>query len=341
MILWANYVEMAPPLKLVLYRYHVVITPVVAGRKLEQIIRLLLEMSELVKFKGDLVTDFKSTLISRQDLKIGESEFQIPYRAEKEDEASPRAKTYQIRLQPTGTLSVAQLTEFLTSTDLQLGCTEKLPIIQALNILVRHYAKSHSDLAAIGSAKTFSLRSGSNLGLGGGLTALRGFFSSVRVATCRILVNVNISHGAFYDAIPLDQLIQRYRQANRGNYYDKLLSFLCKVRVKVTHLPERKNKFGEPIPKSKTISGFATKNDGHGLEHRPRVKHFGAGPGDVEFFLDKLPASSDRNGGKTGGAKKGNKKGGPPGAQDLAAGNYVSVLNFFKQSKCPCLFVLM
>ena len=54
----------------------------------------------------------------------------------------------------------------------------------------------------------------------------------------------------------------------------------------MNHLAEKKNKAGEPIPRVKTIYGLAGKEDGHGLDHPPLVRSFGAGPKDVEFFLN-------------------------------------------------------
>jgi eukaryotic translation initiation factor 2C len=46
--------------------------------------------------------------------------------------------------------------------------------------------------------------------LSAGLEAIRGFFSSVRLATCRVLVNINVRHDAFYRADPLPSLMMSY-----------------------------------------------------------------------------------------------------------------------------------
>lgn len=345
------------PPNLVLYRYHIHVTPEARGKKGEQIIRLLLEMPGLVEIRNDLVTDFRSNLISRQKLAQEKSEFLVTYRAEKEDEPSATAQIYTIQIGPTGSLTVAQLTEFLTSTNLQSGCTEKLPIIQALNIVVRHYAKSNSNLAAIGASKTFSLSPNSHTySLGAGLNAVRGFFSSVRAATSRILVNVNVSHGAFYQGGRLRELILSYYQAH-GTKAALLERFLHKIRVKVIHLPERKNQAGDVIPRIKTIAGLARIHDGRDREHPPEVKSHGAGPEDVRFFLEeKATAPPSQKAGKTEGSKKGppgkNQKGaagsskkgtsgGRPSDLGGTAGRMISVYDFFLQSKCVfrCLLV--
>ncbi|KAK2922783.1 Argonaute linker 2 domain [Fusarium oxysporum f. sp. vasinfectum] len=62
--------------------------------------------------------------------------------------------------------------------------------------------------------------------------------------------------------------------------------FLKFLRPHTTHLPEKRNKANEVIPRVKTIFGLARKDDGHGLAHPPRVRQHGAGAKDVEFWLD-------------------------------------------------------
>lgn len=337
-VLWANYVEMKLPSELVLYRYSIDIEPEVKGKKCEQVVRLLLEMPELVVFTRDLVTDFKSHLLSRKKLNTEKYVFNISYRAEKEDEPSAEAKPYKITVKLSGTLSVADLIDFLASTDPRLNCTEKSSIIQALNILVRHHAKLNSNLITVGSSKTFSFSSNSaRADLGGGLSATRGFFSSVRAATSRILININVSHGAFYNATRLDQLIQNWLSANGQNNH-RLQKFLSKLRVALVHLKERKNRAGEPIPRTKTISGLASPDDGSKLDHPPKVGRFGAGPKEVEFFLETSPLSSHPNAGKNRGTKKG-KKGGGASAQNETAGSYISVYEYFEKRRYALLCV--
>ncbi|KAL9131513.1 MAG: hypothetical protein Q9217_000592 [Psora testacea] len=339
-VLWTNYFEMIPHPDLCLYRYNVAVQPAATGKKLDQIVKLLLELPRYARFQGDIVTDFKSTLVSRKRLHADAEESAFPYRAEGEDEPRDNAQTYKLRVEETGILTVSELTDYLTSTNVSTAYTEKLPLLQALNIFLGHYAKASPGVATIGSSKSFSLASNSaRWDLGAGVSALRGFFSSVRVATCRILVNINVSHGVFYDAIPLDQLIQKYGSANQFNRA-KVQAFLKGVRVRVTHLGEKKNKAGESVPRVKTIFGLANKSDGASLAHPPRVQNFGVGPKEVEFFLNDsstgAPSSSSTSQatGTQGGKKKGKgKKSGAtvdPQGQGGQGGRYISVYDFFR-----------
>ena len=332
---------MMPSSALVLYRYNVAVQPAAKGKKLNQIFRLLLGLPEYAGFRDGIVTDFKSTLISREKLNPDAAELEFPYRAEAEDVSLPNAQRYRLRVEETGTLLVSDLIDYLNSTNLSTIYNDQLPIVQALNIFLGNYSKSNSAIATIGSSRSFSISKASRTDLGAGLLALRGFFSSVRLATCRILVNVNITHAEFYEPLDLHLLIRKWSISN-GNNVQKLQPFLKRVRVRTTHLKDKKNKAGVAIPRIKTIFGLADKNDGHGLDHPPRVRTFGANSREVEFFLiDSTGAPSSSSAGAatgTGGGKKKGKglkvgnSGQGPGQNVSQAGEYISVYDFFRTS---------
>lgn len=301
-----------------LYRYDVSVTPAATGRKLTQIIRLLLDAPELAEYKHDMVSDFKSTLICRQ--KFDDQAVKIAYRQEGEEEPRDNGPQYEVKLQLTNTLATAELIGYLTSTNPSAQYDDKLPLIQALNIFLNHYAKSTNNLATIGSSKMFSLSEDSDTwDLGSCLTAIRGFFASVRAATARVLVNVNPSHGAFFQEGPLDQFILRLG-SGRGLY--KLQTFIKGLRIKTTHLRTKVDKNGKEIPRVKTIWALANPNDGYNSAHPPRVSAFGAGPKNVEFWLDGGPCSGQAQPGPSSGKKK-------KGAKGQESGRYISVYDFF------------
>ena len=212
--------------------------------------------------------------------------FPVIYQGDGEDEPLTNAQTHQVRIGPKETFRVSDLTDYLSSTSLNTAYAERLEVVQALNILLCHYAKSHPAIATVGGSKSFAINPNTpTRDLGFGLHALRGFFSSIRVAACRILVNVNVSHGAFFDAIPLDRLLMKFAPSVNFNRL-KIQSFLKGVRVKVTHLREKKNKAGQTILRAKTICGLANIGDGRRLAHPPRAQTLGPGSKDVSFFLD-------------------------------------------------------
>lgn len=348
---YANYVQLVPPSDLTLYSYDVAeIKPEVVGKKRTQIIRLLIsESTDLAEYQNDMVTDFKSTLISRKKLDFEGTvkAIEVTYKAEGEDDPKEKAPKYKVSVKYTKTMTVGDLMSFLTSTNPAVQYDSKLEMIQGLNIFLKHWAKSTHNLATIGSSKTFSMSGNADkLDLGRGLTALRGFFTSVRAATNRILVNINVSHGAFYNEGQLTALMTAY-----GLRYDlgglrSLEKFLKRIRVRTTHL-KQKNKKGEVVHRPKTIFGLAKKSDGQG-PNRPRVSEFGAGPKHVEFWLEDRPtaaASSSAPGAEPAqpaSKKKGKGKGGKgkaeapatagPQPASAGTGRYISVYDHFKNT---------
>ncbi|OAT04571.1 RNA interference and silencing protein [Blastomyces gilchristii SLH14081] len=233
--------------------------------------------------QGNLATDFRSTLVFKTKFSSDETIIEVHYCSEDEDEPAARATTYKVRVLYMKSLSISELTNYLNFTDLGQSFVGKQELMQALNIFLNHYAKSADNLATIGLTKSFSLHQNAARGdLSSGLKVIQGFFLSVRIATCHILVNINISHGAFYHTGPLPALMSSYSVWNTV----ALEKFLKLVQVQTTHLPEKRNRANEIIPRVKTIFGLARMDDGLGMAHPPCVRQHGAGAKDVEFWLD-------------------------------------------------------
>ncbi|KAJ0107157.1 hypothetical protein J7T55_014687 [Diaporthe amygdali] len=188
-LIWSNYFELLVDPRLVMHQYKIEVQPTAVGRKLTRIIELFLQRPESIERSDSIFSDFKSLLFSRVPLDDGYTACNIVYRSEFEEVSQENAPVYHLRLQLTKILRVRQLIEYLTSTHLTTAFDEKHVMIQAFNVFLNHYAKSQGNLVTLGS-KTFP-KDAVGKDLGGGLLAIRGFFSSVRVATGRLLVNVN------------------------------------------------------------------------------------------------------------------------------------------------------
>lgn len=316
-VLWANYFQVTVPKNLDLHRYHVDVSPTAAGKKLKRVFALLLEDPAF----SNTVTDFKAFVVSR-GLIDGISQdgtaiiVNVPYRFDDEDVVRDGAVIYKVRVSYTGALSVDDIH---TRLDAAIG-GNRGNVIQALNALLNHYPNTRGGVTTLAGNKHFAhpgTPTGEKFSLAGGLEALRGYYKSVRPATLRTLVNLNISHGVFYRSGPLGLL---YRELGPNKY--AIEKSLKKIRISTSHLPAKKNKAGKVVLRIKTIFGFASRNDGHALEHPPQVSDHGAGAKDVKFWLDESPAGPAAKGKATSGKSK---KGGPGG------GRYVTVFDFFKQ----------
>ena len=148
------------------YCYKVVVQFATIGKKFSQIIKLLLQLPEYCDFQEDVVIEFKSILVSRRRLVPNAVGSVIQFRAEGEDEPRAHAQTYRLRVEETGTLAVSELTDYLTSTSVNTAYADKLPVLQALNVFLGHYAESSPAIATVGpSKKLLSLSSLSEVDL--------------------------------------------------------------------------------------------------------------------------------------------------------------------------------
>lgn len=334
---FANYFEMKVSDTLNLHRYAIDIRELVkkddgfvpsknalqlSRKKRKRLFEILLED----EVYSSAMTDFSSFLVSCQPLAgIGNSfaVHNVAYKKEGEDTPAANATHYELKIQYTYSLPLSSMLEYLKSTTQTVTLANREETLQALNVVVNQAAQTNPFITTVGQNKFFSLNSDANnlFDLGAGLQALRGVFKSVRPATARLLLNVNVSHTVCYSPVPLTNLVAEFRRKTTSlPALSKMLKF---VQVERTHLPPRSNAAGLKPPGVKTIWGLASPTDGATLPKPPRVKHHGAGPANVSFWLETTSPSSKM--------EKATKKDGKAPIAPLN-GRYCSVLDFFRNN---------
>ncbi|KAI1139351.1 Piwi-domain-containing protein [Hypoxylon sp. FL0543] len=285
--LWANYVEISLASHKILHRYTIEIKPDVQGKKAARVVQLFLQSPTINSFRKDIVTDFRSTLLSLREI-TDRSPVTISYYAEGETRARENARQYTISFSSYRGLSVNDLNDYLGSVTASEPYAFKDEMVQALNILVNHFSKNDPRSVTVGAGKVFQQTGAPSVDLRAGLKAVRGFYASVRLATSRPLVNVNVSHAVFYKEGPLLYLVREYRDKHRakGDVMRRLELFLKRLRVRPEHLSET-IKEGEFVSRVKTIFGLATQKDGKDLDHPPEVPKFAANSREVKFWWRK------------------------------------------------------
>ena len=308
------------------------------GKKLKQIIRIMLDSRDFAAHKKTIVTDFQLKLISLHILPNNIRNQKIVYFHEADGAVRNNAQTYHLHLVPARdfpVLKIADLMEFLRSTARTVDYNAKSSMVQALNILIGHYTNSSSTTSMIGGKKAFpqvtdvqELNAGD---LNAGLQALRGFFTSVRLASFRPLINVNLTHGAFYKAIKLPELMEQYGRQNRYQY-QALETFVKGLRVRTDYM---RDKQGNPITTTRIIFGFAQKFDGGGQTPPPIIEEYAGSPFQVWFHLKddmefvKLTTGKNRKD-SAGGAGSTQRQ---MLEEEHGRGrNYISVCEFFGES---------
>lgn len=196
------------------------------------------------------------TIITSKEIKLdseGVKVFQFMYRDAEDKTPSPYASRYTFTVTPNGTVPTTELLRYLASTAIDPSdFTAKNDAVQALNIIVARTPNLNPEIYQSGQNKFFKYPSNTAayIDLGEGLIAVRGYFSSVRTSTSRVLLNLNAQVSPFYPAGPLLDLYDRF---GRGDWL-ALENYLNLVRVKTSYI---KNADGTPAIRVKTIAGFS------------------------------------------------------------------------------------
>ena len=330
--LQANYFPLQLPDTLALYRYNLTIEARIQnekkppsepkGKKLKQIIslrlRILKERLASRQLKCYIATDYKSNLVCSTEIEQDLWDAEITYFHENDPAAGDNSPKYLVRIRENAPhLEASQLKDFLTSPESHAQY-DKQPMLQALNILFGHHAKSTSTTTMVGGNRAYTSNPDTEKrSLDAYLEAVRGYFLSVRLCSFSSMVNVNVSHSAFYKGMPLIQFIEELpAKAKDPQYLDyfKLETLLRGIHVETKHLKDRSEK---RVTKVFPIKAFATTRDAQEQTRRPRVMEDAAQPSDVWFHLDDVSKFGEREKLKEKGA---------------GFANYINVRDYFKIS---------
>lgn len=279
-VLRTNYFQITlPNPKLTLFRYVVEFQPDPKGKS-KRMMQLLIDRAPfLAKAIGadNIATDYKTILITSVELNLGPDGFQegsVPFIEPEEREPGLKSPTFKMRVKRDGVVSVANLLQYLMSTDPKTTCDDKGPILQALNIVMSRLPSNTTGIAAFRGGKFFPVDKDPT-SLGGGLTALRGIYTSVRTSTLRLLLNVNSITAAFYESGPLTRLMDNFLSTVRSGIYQEqmkeLQKFLFGIRVELKHIKSRTK---DGVYKKKVICGLITSPKPVGLGAHARQATF-------------------------------------------------------------------
>ena len=287
------------PDDLVMHRYTITIDPLSRdgeqlpepkNKKLKQIIKIWLNLLQSSLQKLPVATDFKSNLICTGKIPEGWWVTRVKYFHEYDQAPGPDPQIYTLRIEETPPpLEISVLKTFLASTNETAPFEGRELMLQALNIIFGHHSKSSSEITMIGSNRAYPNYDNTTtekLPLTGGLAAIRGYFLSVRLASFLSIVNVNVSHGAFYKPKKLQTLMTEWADISKDAgdpYWVALEGFLKGLKVKTQYLKDEKR---SQVTQIRAIKSFASPRDGGGNDHPPEVEEFAAPPQGVWFYLD-------------------------------------------------------
>ncbi|EME45593.1 hypothetical protein DOTSEDRAFT_71332 [Dothistroma septosporum NZE10] len=174
--------------------------------------------------------------------------------------------TFDFRIQYQSSFDPRHIIDYLKSRQGGATYAGNGDVVQLFNIILGKTPNSADAVRAIGQNNFYPFHPHPGIeryDLGGGLEALRGYYTSVRPAVNRLLVNLNVTAGAFFKPLQIIDLLREFR----GNP-EQQEAFIRMLKVKC---PYKKDGQAAPfMTKIKTIVGFAKPTD-----RDRRVKRFG------------------------------------------------------------------
>ena len=267
------------------------------GRKQRQAFAILFEEPEFRNLHPGLATDYANTILTSTPLKLGPTKskvFNFVYRDVEDRVARPNATRYSFTITEAGTVPTQELLRYLASTTTDPSdFAGRADAVQALNIIVARTPNFEPQVFQSGQNKFYRYPANERdyLDLTGGLIAVRGYYSSVRTATARILLNLNAQTSPFYPACGMIQLIENF---GLSRWWDTE-RFIQKLRVKTEYLKDEKKQIEVKV---KTVQGFSHQRGEKRDEKTGKMKKFGNAEGDhgdatqIKFDCPEFPKDS-------------------------------------------------
>lgn len=285
-ILRTNYFDVKISSLKELFKYKVAIRPLSTqmpalknGRKRRQLYKILFRELDFQDLGQGFATDYAETLITCGKLykkSLQDKKYELIYRNEQEDsrevteEPSSDERKYEVIVTCSGMVPSSELLSYINSRPTDPSDFDaRSETIQAMNIIVAGSPNKNDDVFQAGPNKFFQYPRGSpdrqfspvydSRDLGCGLIAIRGYFSSIRTSTSRILLNLNAQCSAFYPEMNLLDLMYRFVGGSEipKIKYPDLEQFIRKLRVTTEQLTRE----GKTVTREKTVWGFSHKHE--------------------------------------------------------------------------------
>ncbi|KGQ04818.1 Protein argonaute-3 [Beauveria bassiana D1-5] len=225
-----------------------------------------------------VVSEFKSQIISLKELHLDKGPIRVVlYEDAFEDGAPRREELFDVQLTDAVPVKLSEVLEYVTHMKVaenDLVFPRHPEVVDVLNMVLSFRPRSSTNVSAVGSSRLYPFGDGPDADIAmllwdqRPLVAARGFFQSARLATGRILLNTQVTHGVFKfggKAIELFKLMglgpygagkidmQRYDTIAALKIFSK---YINKVRAVVTF----ETPSGRKVERFKTIQGLVVQS---------------------------------------------------------------------------------
>jgi hypothetical protein len=250
------------------YRYLIDITPAPSAPKRRAIITQMIKDAGNFLNEKHRATDYATILLLNE--KLPDTELKVllrqsptvPVNTDNSPHAAEIVKrnTYNVKITYQDQFSLEHLVEWLQSPSATAVYSARTDVIQLINIILCQGPNDFANIKCIRQNKFYPDDDHPDPEIGplsGGLQALRGFYASVRPATHRLLLNLNVTAGAFYKPVSLLQLWDLYQPLRNGNarsndQWKQIASFCRHLKFRTMYAKDKQ-------PRDKNFVSFCTK----------------------------------------------------------------------------------
>ncbi len=277
--LWTNYLKVSMDDAQQLFTYEAAIDQRLLRRHqrchfMETAMKTIPELSCL---GAGIATDYASLVVTSRRLVLGPNASKT-FAMEYYDTVFPEGRVYakntpfELTLSLVRTISSSDVSSYImsgpaSSIDPVKSGPADVDAVRILNIVMASHSHKDPGVYQGGQNKFFRYPEGQDsytkYDLLSGLIAVRGYYSSIRSSTSRVLLNLNAQCSPFYKSINVHELIQLFRALAPGDWVASE-SFLKGLQVKTTYM---KASDGASVSKARLIVGLS-----HKMTHRAGSK---------------------------------------------------------------------
>lgn len=250
-----------------------------------------------------IVSEFKSQILSLQELFLGTNIFRVTLSEEAiTDGGEPRVDYFDVELLQPIQIPLADILSYLTSNTVPADdiVFPRYPdAVDALNMILGYRPRSDLDgVSVVGGSKFYAFTANPQIASLGQdyrpLIAARGFFQSARLGTGRMLLNTQVTHGVFKLSGKATEIFQQLEcypcQGNGDRYALKAAKAISKCFGKVRASVTFRTASGREVKRVKAVEGLVFASEmGRKRNKGANPDKFQAGwevcgPGHVSFW---------------------------------------------------------
>lgn len=209
------------------------------ARKRRQCFELLLQEPMFAEAHPGVATNYGNIVLTCKELPLGitnTQEIEVTYVIPNEPSPRPKPVKHKLIVTSAGRVPLADFVDYLKAPNVQsiINSSKRQQILQDIqSVIIRQPSKNRTNFSGSKSTKFYPFDGNAveSSQLVTGVVALKGYYTSVRSSTLRLLANVNVCTSAFYEHGNLAEIMKMFIKEEASRVGPRLMEWLIGLRV--------------------------------------------------------------------------------------------------------------